>query len=253
MPSRREFLATSATVGLFAAAPALWWQYGRKLPGAKLSSRPKQRSKSIASGTHPLGLSNGERDGLLYVPKSFDASKPAPLILALHGATQSARFLVDRVSPLADALGCAMLAPDSRAMTWDGIQGTFATDIAFIDRALEWTFERVDIDAKRIWLAGFSDGASYGLSLAVANGDLFSRILAFSPGFMPGVERAGPKPRIFVSHGTNDQILPIQATSRVLVPELKRDGYGVRYEEFEGRHGVPPEILTLAAGWLKTP
>jgi phospholipase/carboxylesterase len=253
MPSRREFLAVTATLGLFAAAPAVWWQYGGTSVGPRLSARPKKRTKSVTPGTHALGLASGSRDGFLYIPKDFDAGKPAPLILALHGATQSARFMVDRVSPLADALACPLLAPDSRAMTWDGIQGSFDVDTTFIDRALEWTFERVDIDPKRIWLAGFSDGASYGLALGVANGDLFSRILAFSPGFMPGAERAGPKPRIFVSHGTNDQILPIERTSRVLVPALRGDGFSVRYEEFEGRHGVPPEILAMATGWLKTP
>jgi phospholipase/carboxylesterase len=252
MPSRREFLASAATVGLFAAAPTLWWQYGNP-PRVRLSSRPKKRTKVIAAGTHSLGLGNRERDGFLYLPRDFNPGKPAPLILALHGATQAGRFMVDRVSPLADSIVCPMLAPDSREMTWDGIQGRFDIDIAFIDRALAWTFDRVDIDPKRVWLAGFSDGASYGLSVAAGNGDLFSRILAFSPGFMRDVELASPKPRIFVSHGTNDQILPIDRTSRVLVPALRKEGYDVRYEEFAGRHGVPPEILAMAAGWLKTP
>ncbi len=252
MPSRREFLLNSAAIGIFAAAPTLWWQYGNA-PRPKLSARPKKRTKSIAAGTHPLGLGNGERDGFLYVPKTFDPSKPAPLILALHGATQAAQFMVDRAGPLADALECPLLAPDSRGMTWDGIQGQFDVDVQFIDRALAWTFDRVDVDPKRVWLAGFSDGASYGLSLGVGNGDLFSRILAFSPGFMREVEAVGAKPRMFVSHGTNDQILPIDRTSRVLVPSLRKDGYSVRYEEFTGRHGVPPEVLTMATGWLKTP
>ena len=32
--------------------------------------------------------------------------------------------------------------------------------------------------------SGFSDGASYALSLGAANGDLFTHIAAFSPGFM---------------------------------------------------------------------
>lgn len=251
MPSRREFLAATAAVGLFATAPAIRRLPGHELPGARLTSRPRKRTRTIAAGTHALGLADGSRDGFLHIPKNFDPGKPAPLILALHGATQSARFMVDRVSPLADSLACPMLAPDSREMTWDGIRGSFGIDTVFIDRALEWAFDRVDIDARRVWLAGFSDGASYGLSIAAANGDLFSRVLAFSPGFMPEVEPRGAKPRVFVSHGTNDQILPIDRTSRVLVPALRRDGYTVKYEEFQGRHGVPAEILAMAAGWLK--
>ena len=58
------------------------------------------------------------------------------------------------------------------------------------------------------------------------------------------------KPEIFVSHGTEDQILSIDRTSRVLVPRLKEAGYRVDYHEFRGRHGVNPELLRQAAAWL---
>src|SRR5262245_26199049 len=91
--SRREFLAIGATLGVFAAAPTLWWQYGKPLTGAKLAARPKKPTKSVAAGTHPLELGIGERDGFLYVPRSYDPKKPAPLIVGLHGATQAARFI----------------------------------------------------------------------------------------------------------------------------------------------------------------
>jgi phospholipase/carboxylesterase len=33
-------------------------------------------------------------------------------------------------------------------------------------------------------LGGFSDGASYALSLDLTNGDLFASLIAFSPGFI---------------------------------------------------------------------
>jgi predicted esterase len=41
-----------------------------------------------------------------------------------------------------------------------------------------------NVDRSAICCSGFSDGASYALSLGLSNGDLFSHILAFSPGFM---------------------------------------------------------------------
>ena len=64
-------------------------------------------------------------------------------------------------------------------------------------------------------------------------------------------ERRG-KPKIFVSHGRQDPILPIDRCSRVIVPELKRQGYDVRFDEFEGGHRMPAEILEAAAKWLTT-
>ena len=56
-------------------------------------------------------------------------------------------------------------------------------------------------------------GASYALSVGLTNGDLFSDILAFSPGFMAPAVRHGA-PNIFISHGTQDTVLPIDRCSR---------------------------------------
>jgi phospholipase/carboxylesterase len=53
-----------------------------------------------------------------------------------------------------------------------------------------------------------------------------------------------------VSHGTQDEVLPIDACSRKIVPRIQRAGYDVTYQEFEGGHTVPPEIAEAALGWF---
>jgi phospholipase/carboxylesterase len=98
-------------------------------------------------------------------------------------------------------------------------------------------------------VGGYSDGASYALSLGIANGDLFTHVMAFSPGFMTPAGQVG-SPRIFVSHGTRDGWLPIESCSRRIVPRLEGAGYEVHYREFEGPHVVPPGIGHEAAGWF---
>ncbi|MGZ4788523.1 MAG: hypothetical protein ACXVZX_08375 [Terriglobales bacterium] len=40
------------------------------------------------------------------------------------------------------------------------------------------------MDPARIAIGGFSDGASYALTIGITNGRLFTHIVAFSPGFM---------------------------------------------------------------------
>jgi predicted esterase len=55
---------------------------------------------------------------------------------------------------------------------------------------------------------------------------------------------------VFVSHGTVDDVLPIDRTSREIVPALRADGYDVTYREFDGDHGVPPEVAREAVDWL---
>jgi predicted esterase len=111
------------------------------------------------------------------------------------------------------------------------------------------TFSRYAIDPAHVAIGGFSDGASYALSLGLTNGDLFTHIIAFSPGFMAPAEYEG-KPRIFISHGTRDQVLPIDACSRRIVPQVRGAGYDVEYHEFDGPHTVPPEMTRRAVDWF---
>jgi predicted esterase len=252
--SRRAFVALGGSTALLAAGGMPFVRMTTRAharASTRLSSRPGKPSRLIEPGLHQLGLSVGPRDGQLYVPKTLNPKKAAPILLALHGATQNHEVMITRLTSLADSAGCALLAPDSRGMTWDAIRGEFGDDPAFIDRALAWTFDRLTIDAARVWLCGFSDGASYGISLGLANGDFIRRVLAFSPGFVIPAEHRGT-PRIFVSHGRQDQILPIDQCSRRIVPALKAVGYDVRFDEFEGGHRMPPEILTAAAEWLRS-
>jgi phospholipase/carboxylesterase len=58
------------------------------------------------------------------------------------------------------------------------------------------------------------------------------------------------EPRIFISHGTNDQVLPIDPCSRRIVPQLERAGYDVIYHEFDGPHTVPADIAKAGVAWF---
>jgi phospholipase/carboxylesterase len=211
-----------------------------------LAARPSPGPKGPPPGfgVQPLGLGQ-ERDGLLYVPKRYDPATPGPLLILLHGAGGRGTQSVDLFTETAEARGYLILSPDSRGRTWDVILGGYGPDVVFIDRALTQIFDTYAVEPRRIAVGGFSDGASYALSLGLINGALFSDILAFSPGFAAPT-RAEDTPRVFISHGVDDRVLPIDACSRRLAPALKREGYDVAYREFEGGHVVPPEMVTAA-------
>ena len=195
-----------------------------------------------------LDLTGGGRDALLYIPRGYRADDPAPLALVLHGAGGNASHGLGLLAAQADAHGLVLLAPTSRRQTWDAVMGRFGADVGLIDRALDHVFEHVALDPDRVAVGGFSDGASYALSLGLTNGDLFGHVLAFSPGFTAHAARHG-RPRIFVSHGTRDETLPISACSRRLVPALRHAGYDVTYHEFDGPHTVPPPVVREAMAW----
>jgi phospholipase/carboxylesterase len=216
-----------------------------------LRARPTAVRHEASVGRQALQL-GGARDGLLYVPSAYRSDRPAPLALLLHGAGGHASHGLALLQPYADASGLLLLAPESRRQTWDVILDAYGPDVTFIDRALGYTFQRYAVDPARVAVGGFSDGASYALSLGLTNGDLFTHVIAFSPGFMAPTRRQG-SPRLFISHGTGDQVLPVEPCSRRLVPPLRRDGYAVRYREFDGPHTVPPAIAREAVEWFTSP
>lgn len=214
-------------------------------PGATARLQPRD------NGLQKLGI-DGARDGLLYIPAKIDPERPAPLIIMLHGAGGAAHHSFVPLQDLADHTNTVLLAPESRGPTWDVILGGFGSDVGFIDEALSRLFHRQIIDPKKIALAGFSDGASYALSLGITNGDLFSHLIAFSPGFAAPAALTGTPP-IFVSHGDKDPVLPIDTCSRRLVPKLRAAGFRVTYKEFKGEHTIPPAIAREALVWMLGP
>lgn len=207
----------------------------------------------LVSGPHaPAGAGRrlAESDeAIVYVPGSVP-SGPWGLLVLFHGTHFEPASIVSHFRDAAEAHGTILLAPKSCGDTWDVINGQFGPDIRRLDRWLERVFNLYAIEPARLSVAGWSDGGSYALSVGLANGDLFRSIAAFAPGIIRGTRRAG-KPTIFVGHGTADQNLKIDETSRVMVPALKRDGYDVTYVEFDGTHVIPDAIYAKGIETLK--
>lgn len=196
----------------------------------------------------PRGLLRLKLDGpsgaLLYVPSGYRPERPARFALMLHGATSFGLAALALVLPFADAANLIVLAPDARRGTWDGVLGGFGPDVAFIERALEHVFGRYAIDPRSVAVGGFSDGASYALALGLANGDRFTRVIAFSPGFLKPGSSVG-RPGVFDSHGTSDEILPIACSERI-VATLRGSAYSVTFVPFDGPHVVPVAVARQA-------
>jgi len=247
--NRREFcVLTGGVVASVALESGCRGVSGFGFPNdGRLSARPRTDVKTSATGQIMLGL-DSHRDAVLQIPKSAGQS-PLPLLVMLHGATQSAEDMFWYLGSTNEEAGVAVLAPNSRGTTWDAIRTIFADDVNYLNRALELPFAKVAIDPARVALGGFSDGASYAISLGIINGDLFKSVVAFSPGFVISGEAHG-KPRFFISHGTHDHILPIDRCGRRIAADLKASGYEVNFREFDGDHEIPADVAREGLAWI---
>ncbi|HEX6943195.1 MAG TPA: PHB depolymerase family esterase [Gemmatimonadaceae bacterium] len=216
----------------------------------RLAARPTSQMGFPSPGGPPL-LLDATRDGRLYVPPGLTSGVPAPLILLLHGASGNGQSMLTALQSYADEVGAVLLCPDSRGFTWDAIQFAYADDIEFINSALQVTFGKCNIDPNRIGIAGFSDGASYSIALGRINGDLFKRMVAFSPGMLlPAHDEY--KPPLYLTHGFRDTVLPMELTSVPISEQLKARGYEVTFRQFDGGHWMPKAFVPEAFRWLLT-
>ena len=218
---------------------------------SRLTARPPAAgpvSPDPRPGVRALDIGPGP-EVLLHVPPGMSAAAPARLVLSLHGAGGDARAGLAPLVPVADANRLLLLAPGSQGRTWDVILDGWGPDVRRIDDALEDVFASHPVDSQRLAISGFSDGASYALSLGLANADLFTHILAFSPGFVVPA-RPARTPRVYISHGRADDVLPIDRTTRRIVPRLRSAGIPVEVHEFDGGHTVPAGIVEEAVHHL---
>ncbi len=244
IPSRRSFLTACVAA---VASPLGTLERAPRAQDPRLTARPGTPTVTPERGMTRFGQL--DRGGFLYVPASYDAARPAPLVVALHGGSGDAGRWTSLFAACEER-GLVLLAPESRARTWDRALADFGPDVAFIDSALRHTFARCAVDPAHIALAGFSDGASYALSLGPSNGDLFTHLIAWSPGFSDPADPIVGAPKVFLSHGSTDRVLPVVGSRLALVPMFEMDGYDIEYVEFEGDHEMPPAIVERALDWF---
>ena len=244
-PVRREWLLLILVIGSSIATTLFGAEPGRlEIPAAS------------SPGPASPGLQRLRSGGLLYIPKTYRPNEPLPLLILLHAAQGNSgswfsgghKEMPGSFVARADAERFIVLAPNAPGTTWGIGPKAWANDVPPINRAIAAAFAQSAINRDRIAIGGFSDGASYALSLGLANGDLIKAVVAFSPGFIVKAVGRG-KPALFISHGREDFILPVETTKR-FVAQLQKSGYAVDFHEFEGQHEVPAAISNEAMAWL---
>ena len=126
--------------------------------------------KRCEPGEHTFRLPNRQAARMRVTPAG---SGPRALVVVLHGAGGSSASALDAFRGGWDEPGLVLIAPAAKGQTWSILRSETDVDLESVNLALAAAYERCRIDRRRIAVGGFSDGATYALTLGVSNGDLF--------------------------------------------------------------------------------
>jgi phospholipase/carboxylesterase len=111
------------------------------------------------------------------------------------------------------------------------------------------------IDAENVTLIGFSQGCILSYAVAVSYPEKVQRVVAMSGYWNPEIavddylENDCSKLRIFASHGTVDQVIPVE-WARKSIPALQVLGIEIVFKEYMVGHGVAPQNFFDFKHWL---
>ncbi|MDE2318677.1 MAG: hypothetical protein KGK02_03145 [Rhodospirillales bacterium] len=202
----------------------------------------------LPPGRHDLGLFT-ERDPVLIVPDNIDPTRPTPLVVLFHGGGGSAQKILPMLETHAKQRGFLLLVPQSLFPTWDIVVGGNGPDRERLDTTLAAVADRFMLDPTHLAFAGHSDGGSYAMSLGITNGQFVTHIVISSAGFMTVQHQEGA-PRIFMSHGTKDEQIPIDRSGRKHSAMLRDAGYDITYVEYDGPHAYQPDVVEKAVAFF---
>ena len=136
------------------------------------------------SPTGHVSIERGESRAVLLTPTEIDPAKRYPLITVLHGAGRQDEMLVKACRDEPEKRDALFLVPRSLLPTWDLIASPERPDLDFLEYAYDLIYRRYPVDAGRQALLGYSDGASYALSVGLSNPHLFRAVMGWAAGFI---------------------------------------------------------------------
>jgi len=235
----------------------------------KLRITPKTPEPVDELPTGMVWLERGAQRAALFTPDEIEPGRRYPLLAVLHGAGRREELLMKAYRDEAERRQALFLVPRSFHMTWDLItaatQGAAAgeadgapsnrPDLDFLEYAYDLIFRRYPVDPERLGLIGYSDGASYALSVGLSNPELFRAVMGWAAGFVaiendaaaPGVRR----PAVLVEYGTHDELFPFEQVAVPMRDQLEAFGCAVTFRVDEGgRHWPSGTFQDEALDWF---
>ncbi len=165
----------------------------------------------------------------LELPKGWDETTPAPLIIALHGYGGRAENFPKLWRLAAKRKGAIVVAPWGHSPIYNGSSWTDLFEAeTIVDLTIAWVAERYPIDRKKIILSGFSQGGYMAYSIAVRRPELFTGVIPMGSGYSRSFNKpaqAGEhRPRYYFMVGARDHSI---AQNEDAAEDFKAAGYEV--------------------------
>ncbi|MFO0758096.1 MAG: PHB depolymerase family esterase [Byssovorax sp.] len=175
----------------------------------------------------------GDRPVEVIVPSSYDKTKPAPLLLLLHGYSVNGNVeeLYFQLAPLAEKYGFLYAYPtgtidQSGQYFWnatDGCCNFYGSDVddsAYLSSLITEIEGKFSVDPRRVYLAGHSNGGFMSYRMACDHADQIAGIVSLAGAMWFDTSKCKPSGPVSVVqlHGTMDAEVPYDGDAMSLVP-----------------------------------
>jgi polyhydroxybutyrate depolymerase len=174
----------------------------------------------------PIG--GADRPVTVYVPPSYAPSTPAPLVVLLHGysVTGALENIYMNLQPLADARGFLYAYPDGTENSkhlefWNAtdaccdMEHSGVDDSTYLIHVVHDIEARYNVDRKRIFFIGHSNGGFMSYRMACDHADEIAAIVSLAGAMWLDTSKCAPSGAVSVLeiHGTADDMVIYDGTA----------------------------------------
>jgi len=211
---------------------------------------------------------------LVKPPQKFVSAQKYPLLIGLHGNGGTPEQIMVTMGKALKKEPLILAAPQGAYPNFPQLRGQhFSWEIQTRNRELWKTGDPLAIEninevvqllmkeypVSEVYILGFSQGAAYAFLSGFKYPEIVTGIISIG-GLFPETDTEfsvlketeianGKKFRVFIAQGRDDRSLPIGFGAKT-AEKLKKYGYEVEYQEYEGGHEISPELLKEIAAWI---
>jgi poly(3-hydroxybutyrate) depolymerase len=192
-------------------------------------------------GSETVYVGENIRTYRLFLPKTVDLSKPAPLVVAFHGMLIDSKDVMPKYTQLnatAEKHQFVICYPEALGKKWGIAPTKVKDDLEFFDVLLDRLTADYKIDPDRVFVLGMSNGGYFAHIIGKERSNNVAAVASHSGPLglqtLLGVNAVRKFP-VLIIHGDRDPIFPVRF-ARENRDKYTREGHEVKYVELAG-HG----------------